>query len=263
MEGWIALHRKILENPIATKPKYAWLWTTLLLLANHQETSFIFNNKKTTIARGQILTGRKKLAEITGISEGTVETILNYLQTQQQIQQQKTNKFRLITIPKYNTYQDIQQHNLQQTDNKLTTKKQQTDTYNNINNVNNVNNVNKDDTILLSKNEFLPDNLSIQPNSQINDILNLFKSVNPSYKTLFANKTERLSTQRLIQEHGFEELKKLIEKLPEIVILPYAPKITTPYQLEKDIGKLKIFIEQQKNINNTPTRGSKLGFIGF
>lgn len=138
--GWVKIHRKIWDNPLSKKPKYLSVWLYLLCMANHQDNQFIFNNKKQICKKGQILTGRKQIAENTGICQGTIETILNYLETQHQIQQQKTNKFRLISVLNYNQYQEVQQHFQQQTDNKLTTNLQQTDTNNNDNNVKNVKN---------------------------------------------------------------------------------------------------------------------------
>lgn len=103
--GWIKLHRRLLDNGIASKPSYAWLWTTLLLLANHEDKSFIWNKKKQICRVGQILTGRLALSKQTGIPSGTIEDILNFLESQQQIQQEKTTKFRLITIIKWNEFQ--------------------------------------------------------------------------------------------------------------------------------------------------------------
>ena len=140
--GWICTHRKLLNNPIMRKPQYGHLWNVLLLLANHKEHSFVWNNKPVKIKAGQLLTGRQKLAKISGIKEGTVETILKYLESQQQIQQQKTTKFRIITIinwQKYQCKQNPQQQTQQRADNRLTTEQQQADTYNNNNNANNEN----------------------------------------------------------------------------------------------------------------------------
>ena len=129
--GWITLHRKLLDNPISSKPSWAWLWVVLLLLANHDEnSSFIWNGEKIILKKGQFVTGRKKLKSITGISETTIERILNYLENEQQIGQQKTTKYRLITILKWDLYQNK--------DNKRTTNGQQTDTFNNDNNDNNI-----------------------------------------------------------------------------------------------------------------------------
>jgi len=86
------------------------------------------------------------------------------------------------------------------------------------------------------------------PSQDISALIDSFKVVNPSYKTLFGNKTERSCAIRLIEEHGMDKLTTLLEKLPLIVNQPYAPRITTPYELERNLGKLLIFAEQNKNI---------------
>lgn len=143
MEGWIKIHRKIIENPIIRKPKYFLIWSILLLLASHKENHFIFNGEKRVCLAGQFVTGRKRLSEISGVREGTVEDILSYLETQQQIQQQKTNKFRLITIVNWEEYQETQQENQQQSNNKVTTKLQQSNTIKNEENDKNDNNEKK------------------------------------------------------------------------------------------------------------------------
>jgi len=128
MIGWIKLHRQILDNPIARKPAYAWVWVCLLIMANHEDNEFIWNKKKQVCKRGQVYTGRDKLALVAGVSAGTVENILNYLESEQQIEQQKTTKFRLITILKYDQYQMKEQKIEQQNDNRMTTDEQQNDT---------------------------------------------------------------------------------------------------------------------------------------
>ena len=80
-----------------------------------------------------------------------------------------------------------------------------------------------------------------------NEIINLFESINPSYKQLFNNKTERDASTRLLKEHGIKKLTTLIKALPDIISRPYAPRITTPYQLEKKMGELKIFMNQENS----------------
>ena len=72
--GWVCLHRKILENPISNKSNYLCIWIHLLLMANHQETTFIWNNKKQILKKGQLLTGIKKLSEKTGVEKVAVQT---------------------------------------------------------------------------------------------------------------------------------------------------------------------------------------------
>ncbi|HSV99129.1 MAG TPA: hypothetical protein VLI39_03090 [Sedimentisphaerales bacterium] len=126
--GWIMLHRKLLENPLARRPAYCHLWVHLLLRACHREVSFIWNERRQRLAPGQLLTGRKQLSQETGIPEGTVEKILRYLETEQQIEQQTTAKFRVITIRNWGLYQatpDAEQQN----DNHATAEEPHSDTY--------------------------------------------------------------------------------------------------------------------------------------
>lgn len=122
--GWIKLHRKLLENPLKTNPLWAWLWVVLLLKANHKEAQIIWNGSPITIKAGQFITGRKELSKDSGIKESTIERVLNYLESGQQIKQEKTNKYRVITIVNWKTYQ-AENNNL---DNKKTTGGQPADT---------------------------------------------------------------------------------------------------------------------------------------
>lgn len=144
MKGWITLHRKLLGNPICGKPSYLSVWIHLLLMANHEETSFIWNNKKQILKKGQLLTGRKKLSEMTGVSESQIYNILEYFELEQQIEQQKTTKYTIITIRNWCKYQERNNKN----NSKVTTERQQSNTYNNVNN-----NVNKQGEIFSKEKE--------------------------------------------------------------------------------------------------------------
>ena len=137
MKGWITLHRKLLENPISCKADYLSVWVHLLLMASHEETSFIWNNKKQILRKGQLLTGRKKLSKQTGVTESQIYKILKYLEMEQQIEQQKTTKFTVITIKNWGRYQDKNN----KSNNRVTTTQQQSNTYNNVNNVNKQENI--------------------------------------------------------------------------------------------------------------------------
>lgn len=131
--GWVKIHRKILENPISAKPQYFAVWMHLLLMASHKETSFIWNNKKMVLREGQFVTGRKKISLISGVKESSVEKILKYLELEHQIEQQKTRKYRVITIVKWNDYQN---RNIK-SNNRVTTEEQQSNTFKNDKNVKN------------------------------------------------------------------------------------------------------------------------------
>ena len=81
----------------------------------------------------------------------------------------------------------------------------------------------------------------------INGILPFFKDVNPSYTRLFAIPAQRAALSRLIDKYGVEWVTGVIKKLPEITSRPYAPRITTPYELEMKLGQLKVFLQQEKS----------------
>lgn len=79
----------------------------------------------------------------------------------------------------------------------------------------------------------------------LNDMIELFKDVNPSYKQLFKHSSQRNALSRLIKEHGEEKIIKILNVLPKTNQMKYAPIITTPLQLETKLGVLLAFIKQE------------------
>lgn len=71
-----------------------------------------------------------------------------------------------------------------------------------------------------------------------------FEDINPSIKAMFANKTERASARRMIDKYGLEKMLNTIKALPEIMAKEFAPQITTPYELERKLGKLLLFLKK-------------------
>ncbi len=143
MEGWIKLHRKLLENPIATKDSdYLAVWIYLLLSATHKEYDTLFKGKRITLKKGQLITGRKAIAKKFKIDESKVQRILKTLENEQQIEQQNGNQNRLITILSWDKYQQDEQQIEQQVNNDCTTDEQQVNTNKNDKNIKNeINNI--------------------------------------------------------------------------------------------------------------------------
>lgn len=142
MEGWIKLHRKTLDNPIITKDSdYLAVWVYLLLNTTHKEYDVLFKGKRTTLKKGQLLTGRKSISEKLKIDENKVQRILKTLENEHQIEQQSSNKNRLITIVSWDKYQQDEQQIKQQANNKRTTTEQQVNTNKNVKNIKNDKNV--------------------------------------------------------------------------------------------------------------------------
>lgn len=103
--------------------------------ANHKETTFVMNGVAVTLKTGQLLTGRKVLSAATHINESKIQRLLKLFESLHMIEQQTTNKNRVLTVLNWSTYQASEQ----QVNNRRTTSEQQVNTYNNENNANNEN----------------------------------------------------------------------------------------------------------------------------
>ena len=127
MEGWIKLYRKFSEWEWFNISEMVHLFIFLLLNANHEDKEW----RGILIKRGQILTGLNSLNQHTKISYQTLRTCLRRLEETKEINTQVTNKYRIITICNYESYQGEKlntnkQSNIQLTNNKQTTNKQLT-----------------------------------------------------------------------------------------------------------------------------------------
>lgn len=101
--GFIALHRSLLSWGWHSDPATLSVFIHLLLLANYEPKEW----KGVQIERGQLVTGRKALADQTGLSEQSIRTALNHLKSTGEITIESTNKYSLITIVNYRKFQGI------------------------------------------------------------------------------------------------------------------------------------------------------------
>lgn len=125
-EGWIKLHRKFEDWEWFNNSEMVHLFIYLLLNANHEDGKW----RGIEIKRGQIITGLLKLNEKTKISIQKIRTCLSKLEKTGEINKQTTNKYSIITILNYDSYQGEQQTinkqvNKQSTNNQQTTNNKQ------------------------------------------------------------------------------------------------------------------------------------------
>lgn len=141
MAGYVQLDRKILKWEWYDDANTFRLFVHLLLTCNHKNAKWHGQN----VLRGQVVTGRLKLAAVLGLSEMQIRTSLNKLKSTGEITMKTTSQNSIITICKYDTYQsnknednqqDNQQNN-QQITNEQPTSNQRVTTNNNDNNDNN------------------------------------------------------------------------------------------------------------------------------
>lgn len=131
-QGHIKIDRRILNWEWYRDSNMVHVFLHLLLNANYADGRF----QGVLVKRGQLIIGRLKLAMALGLTERQIRTCLNKLKMTNEISIQTTNKFSIVTICKYDSYQSSQVKSDQQNDpqsgkqktNKRPTKDQQATT---------------------------------------------------------------------------------------------------------------------------------------
>ena len=117
---WVKLHLSMLDWEWHDMPEMVSLFVHLIMLAQHKD--YVYRGH--TLKRGQLMTSRAKLAEVTGMSEQTIRTCLARLESTNEITKQSTNRNTLITICNYERYQlnpnEVNQLNNQQVNHQST-----------------------------------------------------------------------------------------------------------------------------------------------
>ena len=133
MEGWIKLHRAILDNDLWKSEPFSrgQAWVDLLLLANHKESFFYKRGNKVIVKRGQVGRSSVELSDRWKWSRTKINKFLKDLEKEQQIITHKSSVTQLLTIVNYDVYQEKEQQTGQQKNNRKTAEVQQKDTYKN------------------------------------------------------------------------------------------------------------------------------------
>lgn len=109
-DGWIKVHRSVQDSGFYTDSFAVHLWIHLVMEACHKPRKTIFNGRIVELKQGQLITGRKKLSQETGISEQVIRKWLELFEINQQITIEKTSAGSCISILNYKKYQEINQH---------------------------------------------------------------------------------------------------------------------------------------------------------
>lgn len=228
--GWIKIHRKLLLKGYYTQSQYVHLWIHLLLIANHKPNEYMTNGKIILIKEGQLLTGRKKLSVGTGIPESTVEDILKLLENEHQIQQQKTTKYRLITILNWKDYQT--------SDNQPTTGQQPADTNKNDKKEKNLG-------VALAPPGFTLEEENPKDLKNSGEMLLFYEifSHNPA-RLVFKTRThEREATKVLLKQYGHAECLKRYKVSQKYKDEAMCPQFDSPSDMLTKMVKMETFLK--------------------
>ena len=105
MNGFVKLNRKILENAVFSDGNFLRLWIYILCRAAYRTKDVIFDGNIVHLERGQLITGRKRLASELGMNENKVYSMLKKLERLGSVSIDARNKFSVLTVVNWDRYQ--------------------------------------------------------------------------------------------------------------------------------------------------------------
>jgi hypothetical protein len=125
--GYVKLWRKSLDSAIFDNP-VAWkMWCWCLMKATHKECDQIVGFQTIHLMPGEFIFGRMKVAEELDITERSVRTCIELLKKLQNVTIKTTNKFSIVSVVNWESYQGEEINNDHQNDQQLTNKRPTTD----------------------------------------------------------------------------------------------------------------------------------------
>jgi len=131
-KGYVVLWRKMLDSPIMQNSQMFHFFGWCLLKASHKNRKQMVGYKEVWLDPGELIFSRKMASQDTGISEQSIRTILTKLEKMKMVQKstsKSTNKFSVINIINWGTYQNIKNQSTSKlTNNQPATNQQLTST---------------------------------------------------------------------------------------------------------------------------------------
>lgn len=224
-EGWISLYRKFLDWEWYDDANTMRLFIHLLLSANYKDNKW----RGKLIRRGELITSQPKLANSLKLSIMQIRNSLNKLKRTGEITVKPTSEYSIISIKKYNSFQDDNsQNNGRKTQNKQTGNRRTT-----TNNNDNKRDINKLISLSIEEREILK---------------NYLLELNEKRK----NKIEDIDAyiRKLIETGDYlmklEKAKKKLERQKAKENIPPPQKIEneTPEEIEKARAKARAKVSQ-------------------
>lgn len=106
MAGWIKIYRDLQDHWLAQDMEKLGRWTSLLLMAAHEDKKTLVGNQLIELKRGQLIASNSFLAERWNTSERTVLRFLDLLESDSMLHRCTHRKVTIITICNYDSYQE-------------------------------------------------------------------------------------------------------------------------------------------------------------
>lgn len=121
--GYVRLWRKSIDSGILQNADLWRFWCYCLMKATHQPTKVIFGFQSVDLEPGQLIFGRKKAANELTTTERKIRTCVEFLVKSKKVTIKTTNRFSIISIVDWHTYNSDKIEDDQQDDQQLTNKR--------------------------------------------------------------------------------------------------------------------------------------------
>lgn len=203
MQGYVALHRKLMESWVGEDPMALALWVRMLLEATHKPRRKAHKGTFYNLEKGQFLFGLGRWSEKTGIPREVIRKRMDLFQSDGMITRQKHPHTSIVTLVNWDSYQQDNTLTTQKEhpNNTQTTRKQQE--YNNVNNGDNGNKENITEDSQANADKFA---------EQIKEVFQHWKStMGKDGKSKLTKKRESRVRARLSDGFSVAELCKAID----------------------------------------------------
>jgi len=218
--GWVKLHRQIIENRMWQYDHNAvMVFLTLLLIADKK--------------KGEWAGGRHQLAERVGLKSTTTYQALKRLEKAKMVTLSSNNRFTVIHLCNFKKYQQV---NDSPDDNGMTTRRQRDDTLTRIKNKELRSNTTN---VVLGKN-------AEYGKPEINELFNYWH-VQVGYEIKTRVKQNRNACNSLLKTYGQQDLQKLIKGVGQAQNDRYAPRIGDFIELQAKVTNLLAWYKSKKN----------------
>ena len=106
MNGWIKIHKSIMNHWLWEDPFFVKAWLDLLMSVNYEDKRILFDKKLMTVKKGQLVTSIRKLATRWDCSKEKAAKTLKLFETDEMITIDSDNRRTLLTIVNYEVYQN-------------------------------------------------------------------------------------------------------------------------------------------------------------
>ena len=122
--GWIKVYRSLIDNPKRIRSSRLALWIYILLSVNYAPGKTFLCGKEITLNPGQGVFSTPDLARKLCEPVSVIRRSLEWFESEQQIEQRKTNQGTVITVLNWDKYQQSEQPSEQLVNNDRTTSEQ-------------------------------------------------------------------------------------------------------------------------------------------